>query len=61
MIPDGWRDGEVAVVGLARSGRGAARLLAARGLRVYASDAADTPAISSKEMPAVWSGRRKPA
>src|SRR3954467_9435552 len=31
--------GEVAVIGLARSGRSVARLLAANGARVYASDA----------------------
>lgn len=45
MIPDRWRRGEVAVVGLMRSGRAAAELLRREGVRVYASDAADTPAL----------------
>ena len=35
----GWLNGEIAVVGLARSGTSAARLLARAGARVYASDA----------------------
>jgi UDP-N-acetylmuramoylalanine--D-glutamate ligase len=38
-------DGEVAVVGLARSGRAAARLLARAGRRVYASDAGSSPEL----------------
>lgn len=38
MIPPAWRQGEIAVLGLARSGRAAARWLRARGLPVYASD-----------------------
>jgi len=38
VIPAGWRGGEVAVLGLARTGRAAARWLRARGLAVYASD-----------------------
>jgi UDP-N-acetylmuramoylalanine--D-glutamate ligase len=37
--------GYAAVIGLARSGRAAAALLARRGWRVYASDSADTPAL----------------
>lgn len=45
MIPDGWRRGEVAVVGLMRSGRAAAELLRGSGAAVYASDVADTPAL----------------
>ncbi len=45
MIPDSWRQGEVAVIGLGRSGIAAARFLAGNGLRVYASDAAATPPI----------------
>jgi UDP-N-acetylmuramoylalanine--D-glutamate ligase len=45
VIPDGWRRGEVAVVGLMRSGRAAAELLRANGVAVYASDAADTAAL----------------
>jgi len=39
MTQDAWREGEVAVVGLGRSGDAAARLLRARGATVYASDA----------------------
>lgn len=39
MRPE-WLQGEIAVVGLARSGRSAARLLARAGERVYASDSA---------------------
>ena len=39
MIPEAWRGGEVAVVGLGKSGVGAATLLARDGVRVYASDA----------------------
>ncbi len=35
----------VGILGLARSGRAAARLALARGERVFASDAADTPAV----------------
>jgi UDP-N-acetylmuramoylalanine--D-glutamate ligase len=38
-----WLAGEVAVVGLARSGKAAARLLARAGARVYASDYATGP------------------
>lgn len=45
MIPDAWRRGEVAVLGLGRSGVAAARWLAGQGFAVYASDAADTPAV----------------
>ena len=40
MIPSGWRDGEVAVLGLGRSGRAAATFLARSDIRVYASDRA---------------------
>jgi UDP-N-acetylmuramoylalanine--D-glutamate ligase len=38
-FPRDWSRAEIAVVGLARSGRAVARLLASRGQRVYASDA----------------------
>ena len=44
MIPEAWRRGVVAVVGLGRSGIAATRLLARNGVRVYASDAAERPA-----------------
>jgi len=43
VIPDAWRRGEVAVVGLGRSGIAATRLLVHAGVRVYASDASDHP------------------
>lgn len=39
MIPEAWRRGEVAVLGLGRSGVAAAEFLVASGVRVYASDA----------------------
>lgn len=47
MIPASWRSGEVAVVGLGRSGLAAARFLARQGIRVYASDCADTEGIAA--------------
>jgi UDP-N-acetylmuramoylalanine--D-glutamate ligase len=43
VIPEAWRSGEAAVVGLARSGRAAALALRRLGLAVYASDAGATP------------------
>ncbi len=46
MIPEDWRRGEVTVVGLARSGQAACRLLRHAGLRVYASDHAESPALA---------------
>jgi UDP-N-acetylmuramoylalanine--D-glutamate ligase len=42
-LPEAWRRGEVAVLGLGQSGVAATRLLAQEGARVYASDAALTP------------------
>lgn len=42
-LPEGWRGGMVAVVGLGKSGVAATRLLAREGARVYASDAAAAP------------------
>jgi UDP-N-acetylmuramoylalanine--D-glutamate ligase len=42
-LPDAWRKGVVAVVGLGKSGVAAARLLAREGVRVYASDGSDHP------------------
>jgi UDP-N-acetylmuramoylalanine--D-glutamate ligase len=39
--------GEVAVIGLARSGRSVARLLASKGVRVYASDAGTGEALTT--------------
>jgi len=43
IVPDAWRRGVVAVVGLGKSGVAAARLLAREGVRVYASDGSDHP------------------
>jgi UDP-N-acetylmuramoylalanine--D-glutamate ligase len=45
MKPELWRHGEVAVVGLGRSGEAVARLLRAHKARVYASDAGDSPGL----------------
>src|SRR5882672_9523221 len=42
-----WLHSEIAVVGLARSGRSAARLLARAGESVYASDAATSPELEA--------------
>jgi UDP-N-acetylmuramoylalanine--D-glutamate ligase len=39
-LPHEWRSGEIAVIGLGKSGTGAALLLSRGGARVYASDAA---------------------
>ena len=38
MIPDIWRIGEIAVIGLGKSGTAVSTLLAREGARVYASD-----------------------
>src|SRR5256885_7926482 len=43
MIPEPWRRGVVAVVGLGKSGVAATKLLARAGVRVYASDASEHP------------------
>lgn len=42
-----WVRGEIAVIGLARSGRAAARLMARGGLEVYASDSARSPELET--------------
>lgn len=47
MNPDTWRKGEVAVLGLGRSGDAASRLLRARHATVYASDNGRSPAIDT--------------
>lgn len=52
MIPARWRDGEVAVLGLARTGAAAAQWLSKNGFRVYASDAA-TPSTAVAEIEAL--------
>ena len=45
MIPEAWRTGEIAVIGLGKSGRAASILLRRAGARVYASDAGSSGAI----------------
>jgi UDP-N-acetylmuramoylalanine--D-glutamate ligase len=42
MIPEEWSRGEIAVIGLGKSGLAVARLLVRRGFRVYASDSASS-------------------
>ena len=46
ILPASWREGEVAVIGLGRSGVAATRLLVSEGVRVYASDASPAPAAA---------------
>lgn len=46
-FPAAWTRGEVAVIGLGRSGRAAAALLARAGARVYASDAGHGEALEA--------------
>ena len=46
-MPAGWLNGEIAVVGLARSGRAVATLLARTGAEVYASDSGHGKALES--------------
>jgi UDP-N-acetylmuramoylalanine--D-glutamate ligase len=43
ILPDAWRAGLVAVIGLGKSGTAATRLLVREGVRVYASDASPAP------------------
>ncbi len=45
MIPRAWRRGEVAVIGLGRSGVAATQFLTREGVPVYASDTADPPQV----------------
>jgi UDP-N-acetylmuramoylalanine--D-glutamate ligase len=46
-MPAGWLNGEIAVVGLARSGRAVSMLLARTGADVYASDSGADPTLES--------------
>ena len=48
-LPAAWQRGEVAVIGLGKSGVGAARLLAREGVRVYASDVGDSASARQGE------------
>jgi len=43
ILPDAWRAGRVAVIGLGKSGTAATRLLVREGVRVYASDGSPAP------------------
>jgi UDP-N-acetylmuramoylalanine--D-glutamate ligase len=45
MIPAAWRAGEIAVIGLGKSGRSVSALLRREGLRVYVSDAGKGPSL----------------
>jgi UDP-N-acetylmuramoylalanine--D-glutamate ligase len=45
MIPEEWSRGEIAVIGLGKSGVAAARLLDRHGFRVYASDSGSSDAM----------------
>src|SRR5436309_1239673 len=47
VIPREWLAGETAIIGLARSGRAAAQLLARTGTPVYASDTGTTPELEA--------------
>jgi UDP-N-acetylmuramoylalanine--D-glutamate ligase len=44
-LPEKWRSGEVAVIGLGKSGVAASRLLRREGVRVYASDAGSSDLV----------------
>src|SRR5688500_6150846 len=45
MIPAAWRAGEIAVIGLGKSGRSVAALLRREGIPVYVSDAGTSDAL----------------
>ena len=47
VLPAAWTAGEIAVIGLGKSGRAVATLLQRAGARVYASDAGSSPAIAA--------------
>jgi UDP-N-acetylmuramoylalanine--D-glutamate ligase len=47
MIPDVWRYGEIAVVGLGKSGTAVSQLLAREGAKVYASDAGESAGVAT--------------
>jgi UDP-N-acetylmuramoylalanine--D-glutamate ligase len=44
-LPEKWRAGEIAVIGLGKSGVAASRLLRTAGIRVYASDSASSDGV----------------
>jgi UDP-N-acetylmuramoylalanine--D-glutamate ligase len=46
FLPDEWRRGEIAVLGLGKSGRAVSRLLVRAGARVYASDSKTSAVIA---------------
>lgn len=48
MIPVAWQEGEVAVVGLGRSGVAATKVLERSGCRVYASDSGDSETLRAR-------------
>ena len=47
VLPAAWLAGEIAVIGLGKSGTAVATLLARAGARVYASDAGHGPAVTA--------------
>jgi UDP-N-acetylmuramoylalanine--D-glutamate ligase len=47
VLPAAWTAGEIAVIGLGKSGRAVAALLRRAGARVYASDVGSSPAVAS--------------
>jgi len=49
ILERGIRGGEIAVVGLGRSGLAATRLLRQAGIRVYASDSGRSPALTGRQ------------
>ncbi|HJR63981.1 MAG TPA: UDP-N-acetylmuramoyl-L-alanine--D-glutamate ligase [Gemmatimonadaceae bacterium] len=48
MIPAEWQGGEIAVIGLGKSGAAAAQLLRREGIDVYASDAGESAAVRTR-------------
>ncbi|MFN2399501.1 MAG: UDP-N-acetylmuramoyl-L-alanine--D-glutamate ligase [Gemmatimonadaceae bacterium] len=56
MIPREWLEGEVAVLGLGKSGLAAAKVLAREGAAVYASDAGDSDSIREAAMQVRFAG-----
>ena len=58
MIPAEWRGGEVAVIGLGKSGAAAAMLLRREGLDVYVSDAGESAAVLARAEAIVAEGAK---
>ena len=56
MIPDAWRRGEIAVLGLGRTGLAVAKFLSGKGYRVYASDHDSSAAVRTAAESVVAAG-----